>query len=43
VYFGTKRGKPNPYMDRIAKAAEPGVQKHFEKAVDLIVDNLGTT
>lgn len=41
VYFGTSRGiKPNPYMDRIAKAAEPHVSKHFEKAVDLFVKQL---
>lgn len=41
VYYGTKRGiRPNKYMDRIAKAAEPGVEKHFNKAVDIIVDKL---
>lgn len=41
VYFGTRRGiEPNPYMDRIAKAAEPGVNKHFEQAVDLITSEL---
>jgi hypothetical protein len=41
VYFGTRRGlRPNPYMDRIAKAAEPGVGKQFEQAVDIIVSKL---
>lgn len=41
VYFGTARGvQPNKYMDRIAKAAEPHVQKHFEKAVDIVVDKI---
>lgn len=38
VYFGTRRGiAANPYMDRIARAAEPAVNEHFEKAVDSIV------
>lgn len=41
VYFGTKRGiQSNPYMDRIARAAEPSAIKHFEKAADLIVKAL---
>lgn len=41
VYFGTRRGvKPNPFMDRIAKAAEPDVQKHFDQAVDAITRDL---
>ena len=41
VYFGTSRGiKPNSFMDRIAKAAEPNITKHFEKAVDLFVSDL---
>lgn len=41
VYFGTERGiRPNPYMDRIARAAEPDVNKHFEKAVDTIVSEI---
>lgn len=41
VYFGTRRGiRPNPYMDRIAGAAEAGVNKQFETAVDKIVTAL---
>ncbi|MER0170353.1 MAG: hypothetical protein DU489_07065 [Nitrosomonas sp.] len=40
VYFGTRRNRPNKYMDRIAKASEPAVEKQFQKAVNLIVDNL---
>lgn len=41
VYFGTGRGiRPNQYMDRIARAAEPGINKHFEKAIDLFVSDL---
>ncbi len=40
VYYGYKGRRANKYMDRIAKAAEPQIQKHFEKAVDIIVDNL---
>ena len=41
VYYGTTRGlRPNKYMDRIARAAEPKVQEHFQKAVDTIVTNL---
>lgn len=44
VYFGTRRGiRPNKYMDRIAKAAEKGVQKHFDDAVEKIVDNIART
>lgn len=35
IYWG-----PNKYMDRIASAAEPAVQKHFQQAVDIIADNL---
>lgn len=41
VYFGTQRGStPNPFMDRIAKASEQAVNKHFEKAVDLFVKDI---
>lgn len=44
VYFGTKRGiRPNKYMDRIAKAATPDVEKHFQKATDTIVNHLAKT
>ena len=41
VYGGTSRGiVPNPYMDRIAKAAEPGVNARFDQAVEKIVSDL---
>jgi len=40
VYFGARGRQPNKYMDRIAHAAEPAVEKHFQQAVDIIVDNL---
>jgi hypothetical protein len=41
VYFGTSRGiRPNPYMDRIAGAAEEGVNKQFEVAVDRILEEV---
>lgn len=41
VYFGTSRGiKPNPYMDRIASAAEPKVNEYFNKAIDAVVTDI---
>ncbi|MCR2833480.1 hypothetical protein [Parerythrobacter lacustris] len=40
VYFGARGGQPNPFMDRIAKKAEPEVNKHFETAVNKIVSEL---
>lgn len=41
VYWGTRRGiRPNYFMDRIAEAAEPAVNKHFEKAVATVVREL---
>lgn len=41
VYFGTSRGiRPNKYMDRVAKAAEPDVQKHFNTAVEKIAADI---
>ena len=40
VYHGVRGGRPNPFMDRIAKAAEPGVNKQFETAVDKIVSEI---
>lgn len=40
VYSGTSRMKPNPYMDRIAKKAEPHIQKHFDTAVGYILESL---
>ena len=41
VYFGTRMGlRPNPYMDRIARAAEPAVSRHFETAIDKFVSEL---
>lgn len=43
VYFGTRSIRPNYYMDRIARAAEPNVDTHFEKAADLIVAALANT
>lgn len=44
VYFGTSRGiKSNPFMERIAKAAEPNVGKHFEKAIDLFIADIAKT
>lgn len=41
VYFGTRRGlRPNKYMDRIARAAEPYVEKQFATALDRITSDL---
>ena len=41
VYFGTSRGiRPNPYMDRIAAAAEPYINKYFGTAVEKFVADL---
>lgn len=41
VYFGTNRGtKPNFYMDRIAEAATPAVNTHFEKAINNFVNEI---
>jgi hypothetical protein len=41
VYSGTSRGiRPNPFMDRIAEAATPDVNKQFEDAADAIVREL---
>ena len=40
VYFGTRGRQPNKYMDRIARAAEPAIEKHFQTAVDATVSNL---
>lgn len=41
VYYGTTRGiKANPYMDRIAKAAEPGVNKQFQDAAEKIAEEI---
>lgn len=37
VYYGARGRTPNKYMDRIAKAAEPAVNKHFQQAVDTVV------
>jgi hypothetical protein len=37
VYLGARGREPNPFMDRIAKAAEPEINRHFEKAVDQVV------
>ena len=43
VYLGNRHQRPNPYMDRIAKAAEPAIQKHFDKAVDGILTQIAKT
>ena len=43
VYFGTKFIKANPFMDRIAKASEDPVGKHFERAIELFVGDLAKT
>jgi hypothetical protein len=43
VYFGTFRSRPNLFMDRIARAAEADVNRHFEKAVDLTVAEIART
>jgi hypothetical protein len=41
VYYGTRRGiRPNPYMDRIAKAAVPGVTRQFQDAIDAFTAEL---
>ena len=41
VHFGTSRGiRPNPFMERIAAAALPHVNTHFEKAIDLFLTDL---
>lgn len=41
VYNGTRHGiAPNRYMDRIAVAAEPEVNRHFEQAVDKLVGDI---
>lgn len=41
VHSGTRRGiLPNPFMERIAKAAEPAVNEHFETAVNKIVADI---
>lgn len=41
VYFGTSRGiSPNRYIDRIASAAEPEVEKYFNDAINQIVTEL---
>jgi hypothetical protein len=44
VYFGTSKGvTPNPFMDRIARASEPDVNRHFETAIDLLVRDIAKT
>jgi hypothetical protein len=40
VYYGTGRMKANKYMDRISKASEEKVNKHFNDAVGIIIDKL---
>lgn len=43
VYFGVNGRPGNKYMDRIARAAEPAAQKHFQEAADIIVSKLAKT
>ena len=40
VYFGTRTIRPNKFMDRIARSAEPAVNKHFNNSVNKIVEEL---
>ena len=41
VYYGTRRGiRPNPYMDRIVKASEKPVEKHFNTAVNKALNEI---
>lgn len=40
VYFGTRNMRPNRFMDRIANSAEPKVNRHFNDAVDAIIESL---
>lgn len=40
VYFGTRNMVPNYFMDRIARAAEPHIQKHFDTAVEKIINDI---
>lgn len=43
VYFGTSRGiQPNMYMDRIARASTSHIEKHFQDAVDKVVNDIAT-
>lgn len=37
VYYGTRRMAPNKYMDRIAKDAQPDINKHFQQANEQII------
>lgn len=40
VFYGLGGRRPNPYMDRIAKAAEPKVQKVMQKTLQDVVNLL---
>ncbi len=41
VYYGTSRGiVANPYMERIARAANPEVQKLFSQAIEAITKEI---
>ena len=43
VYYGTRRGmRPNKYMDRVADAATPGVNRQFENAIEKFVSKLAS-
>lgn len=40
-YYPLKVYESNKYMDRIAQSAEKEISKHFEKATELIVNEIG--
>lgn len=40
VHEGLRGYTANPFMQRIGKAAEPGVQKHFDKAADNVAEEI---
>lgn len=40
VYYGTRGGPPNNYIDRIAQNAKPDIDKQFKDAGDLIVSDI---
>jgi len=40
VHDGTKRQKPNPFLDRASSKSEVKVQGFFEKALDNIINDI---
>lgn len=40
VYNGVRGRAPNKYLDRIAAAAEPNINKHFNDAAERVVQKL---